>query len=1075
MSIRRFIALSLVLLGAASLQAQRPTAPGATTSKAPATTAPIAPAPSLTSDWLTGIAGRSLGPAVTGGRIVAIAVPETVGGRLGQTMYVAAASGGVWKTTNAGTTWEAIFENQSVASIGDVAVTPSNPQVVWVGTGESNNQRSSSWGDGLYKSENGGRTWSKAGLAQSQHIGRIVVHPTKPNIVYVAASGPLWTSGGERGVYKTTDGGATWAAIKTIDEHTGAIDLVMDPGDPDTLYASMYQRQRKAYSFVGGGPGSGIWRTTDAGATWTKLTEGLPAGDLGRIGLGISRSQPSTLYAVVQAKDGGIYRTDDRGASSRRVGGNNLNQIPWYFSQIRVDPQDPERVYVLGVQVHVTENGGQTWRSDGARSPHVDHHAMWIDPTDPDHIVLGNDGGLYLSHDKGRTWEFSGNLSITQYYAIAVDMREPYYYVYGGTQDNRSWGGPSRTRNRAGIVNSDWFQTVGGDGFYAAIDPTDPDIVYSESQNGGLVRYDGRTGERKSIRPQAKLGEKGYRFNWSAPLLISPHDPKTIYFASNVLFRSPDRGDSWTILGADLTRQRNRDELPLMGKAWGRDAVSRHEGTAEYGNIATIDESPMTKGLLYVGTDDGLIQVSRDAGATWTKYDTFPGVPAETYVSRVTASRHNEATVYATFDGHRSNDFAPYVLKSTDFGKTWTSITSNLPKGGSTYVIREGLKNGKLLFVGTEFGLFASIDAGATWARMSQNFPTVAVHDLLVHPRDGDLVVGTHGRGLYVFDDIGALEAFAPGAGLVPAVRPSVLFNYTDPMGGGARGVGDLGDKLFAAPNPPFGAALTYVIDPALTSPDVTLVVRDAAGAIVRTLDPTKKPGINRVVWDLRSNAPYEPPRQAGTTPQPAEGFFQQAPRGAWVLPGAYTAVLTVKAKDREPVESKTTVSVLRDPQVRMTDAEYRALHDLRVRATTLQGTVQVTVRAAEQAKSEIDEAKRAVERAGGAADLTRAVGDATKAVDDILAKVRGAQRAPGSDEDETRPSIQQRINRVNGEIGSVNSPATPQQRETLDTAAKELDEQKQKVNDLTATTLPALRAQLDKAGVGWTPGRRIP
>lgn len=1070
MSSRRALVLALTLTATTVLEAQRPAS--SRPSPPAAGVAATAPAPTLASEWLSGIPARSLGPAVTGGRIVAIAVPESVGGRLGQTMYIAAASGGVWKTTNAGTTWEATFEGQSVASIGDVAVAPSNAQIVWVGTGEANNQRSSSWGDGIYKSENGGKTWTKKGLAASQHIGRIVIHPTKPDIVYVAAAGPLWTSGGERGVYKTTDGGTTWSAVKTVDEHTGAIDLVMDPSDPDTLYAATYQRQRKAYSFVGGGPGSGIWRTTDAGATWTKLAEGLPAGDIGRIGLTISRAQPATLYAVVQAREGGIFRTDDRGASWRRVGGNNLNQIPWYFSKIRVDPSDADRLYVLGVQVHVTEDGGRTWRSDGARSPHVDHHAMWIDPSDPDHLVLGNDGGLYLSHDRGRTWDFTANLPITQYYAIAVDMREPHYFIYGGTQDNRTWGGPSETRNRAGILNSDWFQTVGGDGFYAAIDPTDPDTVYSESQNGGLIRYDGRTGERKSIRPQPKPGDKAYRFNWSAPLLISPHDPKTLYFGANVLFRSTDRGDAWTILGGDLTRERNRDELPLMGKTWPKDAVSRHEGTAEYGNISTLDESTLTRGLLYVGTDDGLVQVSRDGGVTWTKYDTFPGVPAETYVSRVVASRHAEATVYVTLDGHRSNDFAPYVLKSTDYGKTWTSIASNLPKTGSVHVIREGLRNPKLLFAGTEFGLFASLDTGATWARMTQGFPTVAVHDIVVHPRDGDLVVGTHGRGLYVFDDVGALEAFAPGAGLVAPARPSVLFNYVDPMGGGARGVGDLGDKLFAAPNPPFGAAITYVLDPAQTGAEVTLAVRGADGTLVRTLEPTRKPGINRVTWDLRGPAPFEAPRPAAAAAAP-ENPFQQAARGPWVLPGTYTAVLGIKLKDKDAVESKAVVTVVRDPQIRMTDVEFRALHDLRVRTAALQGTVQAVLRAADQAKSELDDARRAVERAGGNADATTLIAEAAKTADDIIAKVRGAQRPPDAAE-ETRPSIQQRIARASGEIGSVNSPATPQQRETIETASKELDDQKARVNELTTVTMPALRAQLDKAGVPWTPGRRI-
>ncbi|MDQ3244500.1 MAG: glycosyl hydrolase, partial [Gemmatimonadota bacterium] len=739
---------------------------------------------------LSEFAWRPIGPAVTSGRVVDLAVAEgpesSVGDRLGRLMYAAAASGGVWKSINAGTTWEPVFDRQNTSSIGDIALAPTNPEIVWVGTGESNNQRSSSWGDGVYKSENGGRTWQNMGLRTSQHIGRIIVHPSNANIVFVAAVGPLWTSGGERGLFKTTDGGKTWRNVLRINEHTGVTDVIMDPTEPNTIYAASFQRQRKAYSFVGGGPGSAIHKSIDGGESWTKLTEGLPTGDIGRIGLDVSRSQPRTVYATMETKQADIYRSDDYGASWRKTGTGS--SFPWYMGQIRVDPRNADRIYFLGVPLQASDDGGKTMKNI-MTSTHVDHHALWIDPTDPNHFVLGNDGGVYITHDRGETADFVSNLPIAQYYAIGLDMRTPFYYVYGGLQDNNSLAGPSQTRNRQGITNHDWYFTVGGDGFYSAVDPTDPNVVYSEYQNGGIVRYDVKTGEQKSIKPQPKFGQQDLRWNWSAPLLISPHDHKTLYFGANYLFRSPSRGDSWETLGPDLTRQVDRDKLPLMGKLWTKDAVARHQGVADYGNISTVDESPIRKGLLYVGTDDGLVQVSRDGGATWSRIQKFPGVPDQTYVSRVVASAHSEGTVYVTLDGHRSNDFKAYAFRSTDYGKTWTSIAGNLPANSSLQVIREHPRAAGLLFVGNEIGAYYSSNSGRTWSRLQYNLPTVPVHDIQIHPRDNDLVIGTHGRGIYIIDDITPLERLAEAersamVHLFP-VKSTTLFNYNGSIPGG--------------------------------------------------------------------------------------------------------------------------------------------------------------------------------------------------------------------------------------------------------------------------------------------------
>jgi photosystem II stability/assembly factor-like uncharacterized protein len=1025
------------------------------------------------STMLSEFAWRPIGPAVTSGRVVDLAVAEgpesRVGDRLGKLMYAAAASGGVWKSTNAGTTWEPVFDKESTSSIGDIALAPSNPEIVWVGTGEANNQRSSSWGDGVYKSENGGKTWTNMGLKTSQHIGRIVVHPTNPDIVFVAAVGPLWADGGERGLFRTTDGGKKWTNVLKISEHTGVTDVVMDPTDPNVLYAAAFQRQRKAYSFIGGGPESGIYKSTDGGTTWTKLTEGLPKGDIGRIGLDVSRSQPRTVYATLETKTPEIYRSDDYGASWRKTG--TYFEYPWYMSQIRVDPKNPDRVYLLGVPIFVSEDGGATSKPT-ATSAHVDYHAMWIDPIDPDHFIVGNDGGVYMTHDRGQTMDFVSNLPIAQYYAIDLDNRQPFYYVYGGLQDNNSWAGPSQTRNRQGITDSDWYVTVGGDGFYSAVDPTDPNVVYAESQEGGIIRYDVKTGERKSIQPQPKFGQPKLRWNWSAPIIVSQHDHNTVYFGANFLFRSTNRGDSWEQLGGDLTRQLDRDKLPLMGKLWTKDAVAWHAGTADFGNISTVDESPLRKGLLYVGTDDGLIQVSRDGGATWTKIEKFPGVPDMTYVSRVVASSHDEGTVYATFDGHRSNDFKPYVLKSTDYGKTWTSITSNLPVS-SVQVIREHPRAPSLLFVGTEIGAYYSRNGGKNWSKLQYNLPTVPVHDIKIHPRENDLVIGTHGRGIYIIDDITPLERLADaehaGEMYLFPVKPMTLFNYNTSIPGGARGAGSLGERSFSAPNPPFGTTLTYYVKDSLPKGRaLTLAIFDSTGKKIRDLTVKSGPGMHRATWDLRLAPPYVNPRATGGRGQPT---------GAFVLPGRYAARLSLAGKDSIRATSvETPIIVNSDPLIPLSAAEYRALWEMRVSSSAQQTKVQAVVRTAELLKDQMTEVKAALKNSAAPDSLTTQADAIDKEVDDILLKVRGRQGPEANDVDDKKfqPSVQERVNQVAGEIGDVTSPATQIQRETLDLAMKDLDREAGRLNALLTRRVPALNRSLDQAGVPWTMGRTV-
>lgn len=1069
----RSSAAILAFAFASSVGAQSTKATKATEKSAPKTAFNAA---SYDSAMLQEFAWRPIGPAVTSGRIVDLAVAEgpesRTGPELGKLIYAASASGGVWKSVNAGTTWEPIFDHQSTSSIGDIAIAPSNPEIVWVGTGEANNQRSSSWGDGVYKSENGGKSWTNMGLKTSQHIGRIVVHPTNPNIVYVAAQGPLWTDGGERGLYKTTDGGRTWKAVLTISPHTGVTDVVMDPSDPSIMYAASFQRQRKAYSFVGGGPESGIYKSTDGGDTWRKITEGLPNRDIGRIGLAVSASQPRTVYASLETNTTEVYRSDDFGESWTKKG--TYFQYPWYMGQIRVDPKNPDRLYELGVPIFVSEDAGATNHAI-AQSAHVDYHAMWIDPTDPDHFIVGNDGGVYITHDRGQTMDFVSNLPVSQYYAIDLDNREPFYYVYGGLQDNNSWAGPSQTRNRQGITNSDWYVTVGGDGFYSAVDPTDPNTVYAESQNGGIIRYDVRTGEQKTIQPQAKFGDVNLRYNWSVPIVISPHDHNTVYFGSQYLYRSTNRGDAWEQLGGDMTRALDRDKLPLMGKTWPDNAVARHAGTADFGNISTIDESPVRKGLLYVGTDDGIIQVSRDGGVTWTKIDKFPGVPDMTYVSRVVASPTNEGTVYATFDGHRSNDFKPYVFKSTDYGKTWTSITADLPIS-SVQVIREHPRSPNLLFVGNEVGAYYSPNGGKSWSKLQYNLPTVPVHDIRIHPRENDLVIGSHGRGIFIIDDITPLEKLADAERattpmyLFP-VKPAMLFNYNNSVPGGLQGAGSLGERSFSAPNPPYGSTLTYYIKDSLPKGrTLTLAIFDSTNKRIRDLTVNNKRGLHRVTWDLRLAPPYINPNARGNRGQP---------QGAFVLPGHYTARLALTGRgDSIAAQSvETQVVVKQDPLVQLSAAEYQSLHAMRLRVGSEQARVQGVVRTAEQIKAQLDEVKTALKNTTGTDSLSRQANGISRDIEDILEKVRGNtndQDRDADDKNKFKPSIQERVNGVASEIGDVTSPPTQLQRETLDSAMKDLEAQVTRLNAILTTRVPALNRSLDAAGVPWTVGRPI-
>jgi photosystem II stability/assembly factor-like uncharacterized protein len=823
-----------------------------------------------------GLALRSLGPSMATGRLADFAVDP----RDPAVWYIGVASGGVWKSINHGLDWTPIFDEQGAYSIGVVEIDPRNPDTIWVGTGENASQRSASYGDGVYKSTDGGKTWQNMGLRHSEKIGRILIHPGDSRIVYVASQGPLWAPGGDRGLFKTTDGGATWNAVLTISENTGVADLAMDPRNPDVIYAASYQRRRHVGQLVAGGPESNIYKTTDGGASWQPIMKGLPTVDRGRIALAVPAQKPDTVYALVTAavKQSGFFRSEDAGGSWTKMS-DYVVVDPQYYGEIYVDPSNPERIFAVDQNIHVTSDGGRTF--EAADYPiHVDHHEIYIDPANTRHMIIGNDGGLYESWDAGTSFRHFTNLPLEQYYRVSADNALPFYNVCGGAQDNGSMCGPSRTANRGGIRSVDWIRVGGGDGMQPRVDPSDPNIVYSMSQNGAISRLDLRTGESAGIRP-AQVIREDVRWNWESPFIISPHNASRLYLAGSMLYRSDDRGGEWKKISPDLTRSIDRDELPVMGRLWGPDAVWKNVFTTDYGVASALDESPVREGLLAVGTDDGLIQISEDGGGAWRKIERFPGVPDKAYVSDIAFSQHDASTLYATFHNFQYGDFKPYVLKSTDLGRTWTSVTGDLPERGSAWTIVEDDVEPRLLFLGTEFALYASVDGGGTWHALG-GLPTITARDIVIQKREHDLVVATFGRGMYVLDDYSALRHVTPEA----LARDSALFPLRPAQQMPMRGyVNDGG--VFTSENPPYGALFTYHVARAPQSGTLALTITDAGGATVRDLQVPATPGFHRIAWDLRRNAP---PRAADA---PAgRGGRGGAPLGAPVAPGRYIATL---------------------------------------------------------------------------------------------------------------------------------------------------------------------------------------
>ena len=1053
----------------------------------------------INSALFSGLKFRSIGPAFTSGRIADIAVnPDNP-----SEFYVAAASGGVWKTENAGTTFKPVFDSYGAYSIGCVTIDPNNHNVVWVGTGENNHQRALGYGDGVYKSVDGGKTWKNMGLKNSRQIGMILVNPKNSNIVYVAAEGSVWGPGGDRGLYKTTDGGKTWKRVLYISENTGVNSMVMDPKNPDVLIVSSEQRRRRVFTKIGGGPETAIYKTEDGGKTWRKLTKGLPKVDMGGIGLAISPVNPDYVYAIIEAADGqgGFFRSTDRGESWTKMSSHHASGQ--YYNEIFCDPKDVDKVYSVETVTHYTEDGGKTWKTIGLKGKHVDDHALWIDPRDTKHLRVGSDGGLYETFDGTKNWVHFANLPITQFYRVTVDNSKPFYYVYGGTQDNASMGGPSRNINSKGVTKGEWFITVFGDGFWSRVDPVNTDIVYSEWQYGNIIRYDRKSKEKKNIKPQPKKGEKTYKWNWDTPFIISHHSHTRLYMAANKVFRSDDMGDSWKVISPDLTAKIDRNSFKVMGKYWGTDAVAKDVSTSLYGTIVSLEESPLDEKLLYVGTDDGLIQVTEDGGKTWRKIDKFPGVPKYTYVSDILASSFDRDTVYATFNNLKSDDFKPYVLKSTDRGRTWKSISSDLPKNGSVHTIAEDFKNKNILFVGTEFGFFFSLNGGKNWIQLKSGLPTIAVRDIAIQKRENDIVIATFGRGFYILDDYSPLreiskEVLSREAHLFN-IKPALLYIETGPKYG-------QGNEYYGQ-NPPFGAVFTYYLKDSYKTkkqkrhalekklfkkgkkikvlsweevreenkeipPFLLFNIYNSEGKIVRSLKVKPKKGINRIVWDLRYPS-TDVVKVKGKKFNP----YKKERGGFLVMPGKYKVSIskvidgkvTELVKPKEFIVKALNLNPLAAKDKKAKDEFQRKISEI---TRKLIGTLS---EAQELMKNVVQIEQTVSEVPGGMENIFSEVRKVYKKLDYIIFQIKGFKPKASREEiPPTHPPLYSRLNfLIDSEISSTCAPSKSEY-ETYNIIVEELNPLIQKLKEIKTNDIPKLNSLLEKYKAPWTPGRII-
>jgi len=1083
-------------------------APAQTAAKSPAkaalkAAASPAPEPLLTSELLAGLAFRNIGPAVMSGRISDIAIHPLHR----HTWYVAVGSGGVWKTDNAGTTWTPIFDTLASYSIGCVTLDPSNPEIVWIGTGENVSGRHVGFGDGVYRSLNGGKSWKNMGLSKSEHIGRILVDPRNSDVVYVAAEGPLWSAGGDRGLYKTADGGKSWTAVLEISKDTGVTSVEFDPADPNILYAAAYQRRRSVAAFMGGGPESGLYKSDDAGKTWRKLTVGLPKGDMGKIGLAVSPIDPRVVYATVEAgpEEKGFYRSADRGESWEKrnpyiSGGTG----PHYYQEIFADPNAFDRVYQMDPGLRATDDGGKTWRRVDETNKHGDNHAMAFVKGDPGFILNGSDGGVYETYDAAKTWRFFENLPVTQFYKLALDNAIPFYNVHGGAQDNGSQLGPSRTVNAHGISNADWLITYGADGYATAIDPEDPNTVYLEWQIGNLLRYDKKSHETVYISPRPEPGDPPLRFNWDSPVVISPHARTRLYYAGQFVWRSDDRGDSWTRISPDLTRGIFRLEQKIMGRQWSADGLWDHGAMSQFGTITSLSESRLAEGLIYAGTDDGLIQVTEDGGKTWRRIDKIAGVPDYFFVNEIMASKHDKNAVYAAVDNHKTGDYKPYLMMSADRGRTWTNIAGGLPQRTIVWSVAQDHVKRDLLFAGTEFGIYSTLDGGKTWLKLGGGVPTISFRDIEVQERESDLVGASFGRSFFVLDDYGPLremseESLAKEAALFP-VKKALQYVPLRPIDSDTKGC--LGDNYYTAPNPPFGAVFTYYLKDGVKSaaearreaeaklvkdgkdvpfpgwdalrkeeneekPAVVLIVEDEAGQVVRRIAAPAAKGLHRVAWNLRYPA-VDPP-QLETARRES---WERDPVGPMVVPGRFTvtlakvadgAVTALAAPQTFVVESLNLAS--------LPEKDKAALLEFQRKAGEMQRAMMGAGAAAEDALKNLKYIRKALLDAPKAdpklAETARAI---EKRIQDELVVLFG-DRTRAMRSEPAEPSL---MDRVSAQLDAT-APITATARRGYEIAAEGFEKLLEEMRQTIDVNLKKLQADLEAAGAPWTPGRGVP
>ncbi len=1043
-----------------------------------------------------GLKWRSIGPAFTSGRIADIAInPKNK-----TEYYVACASGNIWKTTNWGTTFKPVFENYGAYSIGCITIDPNNTNVVWAGTGENNHQRALGYGDGVYKTVDGGKTWKNMGLKESRQIGKIAIDPRNSDVIFVASEGSVWGNGGDRGLYKTIDGGKSWKKILNISKYTGINNVIFDPRNPDIMYATSEQRRRHVFTKIGGGPESAVYKSVDAGNTWKKIMKGLPKVDIGGMGIAISPANPEYIYLVVEAADNksGFFRSTNRGANWERR--SNQYSSGQYFNEIFCDPKNPEKVFLMDVRSKVTLDGGKTWKNIGNNNRHVDDHAMWIDDKNTSHFLIAGDGGIYETYDDGKTFDFKENLPITQFYRVFVDNSKPFYFVYGGTQDNSSMGGPSQTLSNDGIVNSDWFVTNGGDGFWSAVDPEEPNIVYAESQYAGMVRYDRQSKEAADIRPEPRKGELTYRWNWDTPLFISPHNHKRIYCAANKVFRSEDRGNSWKVISDDLTAQIDRNSFPVMDKFWSIDAVAKDKSTSLYGTIVSMCESPLKENLLFVGTDDGVIQITENT-KDWKKSDSFPGVPKYSYVSDIVPSKFDENVVFASFDNTKRDDFKPYLLKSTNKGKSWSSIAGNLPKNGSIHTFEQDFINPDLLFVGTEFGFFYSYNGGKNWIQLKSGLPTISVKDIALQKRENDIVIATFGRGFYILDDYSALRKIDKNTKTKKAeiypVKDAKLFIKS-------AGRYGQGSNYFKAENPKFGATFTYYLkdvpktlkeirkekekklfkagkpipqpsniellkEKEEVKPYLEFIIYNSENKIVRKLTAAAKKGIQRTTWDLRFN---------NLSPVNIKNKFNPVKKqssGTLVSPGKYKVeMFMVTRSGEEKLLGPIDFNVVPINNKTIPNNSENELVAFQEKVNELNRTITGTEKYLDELLERIEKIKQALVNTPVIdSSLMASTNKIKKELTEIKLKFRRNNKFPSVEENPPSPvTLNERLQILKYTHNKSTAQITEKEKTAYNILLKKFPAIRAQIKNIENNEMKNLENKLEIIGAPWTPGR---